>query len=389
MMNGSNPTERVRRTLEGVLGVPATEGNRVEVLRNGDEIFPALFDAIDAADHTIDFLTFVYWEGKVGTHVAESLAKRATAGVRVRVLLDSYGARLIDSTSIGLMEDAGVQLRWFRPMRKLRVGQINHRTHRKLLIVDEDTAFTGGVGIADEWQGDARNAGEWRDTHFRVQGPAVDGLRAAFLDNWIETDPHIFEDGVDRFPDQQQRGTAVVQCIRGASETGGSDAATMFRSLLQLAEDRVRLTTAYFVPDEDLIERICAAANREVTVEILLPGPHADKRIVQVVSEAAYERLLDCGVHLWNFQPSMLHAKVMTVDGHVANVGSANLNSRSMVLDEEINLVVLDDAVVATLDGHFEEDLERSVRLEPGRWNDRSRWQQGVETVAKPFRRFF
>lgn len=389
MMNGSKPTERVRRTLEGVLGVPATEGNRVEVLRNGDEIFPALFDAIDASDHTIDFLTFVYWEGKVGTHLAESLAKRATAGVRVRVLLDSYGARFIDTTSIGLMEDAGVQLRWFRPMKKLRVGQINHRTHRKLLIVDEDTAFTGGVGIADEWQGDARHAGEWRDTHFRVQGPAVDGLRAAFLDNWIETDLHIFEDGVDRFPDQQQRGTAVVQCIRGASETGGSDAATMFRSLLQLAEDRVRLTTAYFVPDEDLIDRICAAANREVTVEILLPGPHADKRIVQLVSEAAYERLLDCGVHLWNFQPSMLHAKVMTVDGHVANVGSANLNSRSMVLDEEINLVVLDDAVVATLDGHFEEDLERSVRLEPGRWNDRSRWQQGVETVAKPFRRFF
>lgn len=389
MVNGSDATERVRRTLEGVLGVPATEGNRVEVLRNGDEIFPALFDAIDAADHTIDFLTFVYWEGKVGTHLAESLAKRATAGVRVRVLLDSYGARFIDTTSIGLMEDAGVQLRWFRPMKKLRVGQINHRTHRKLLIVDEDTAFTGGVGIADEWQGDARHAGEWRDTHFRVQGPAVDGLRAAFLDNWIETDLHIFEDGVDRFPDQQQRGTAVVQCIRGASETGGSDAATMFRSLLQLAEDRVRLTTAYFVPDEDLIDRICAAANREVTVEILLPGPHADKRIVQLVSEAAYERLLDCGVHLWNFQPSMLHAKVMTVDGHVANVGSANLNSRSMVLDEEINLVVLDDAVVATLDGHFEEDLERSVRLEPGRWNDRSRWQQGVETVAKPFRRFF
>lgn len=183
MMNVGDPTERVRRTLEGVLGVPATEGNSVEVLRNGDEIFPALFDAIDAADHTIDFLTFVYWEGKVGTHLAESLAKRANAGVRVRVLLDSYGARLIDTTSIGLMEGAGVQLRWFRPMKKLRVGQINRRTHRKLLIVDEDTAFTGGVGIADEWQGDARNAGEWRDTHFRVQGPAVDGLRAAFLDN--------------------------------------------------------------------------------------------------------------------------------------------------------------------------------------------------------------
>ena len=282
-----------------------------------------------------------------------------------------------------------MHLRWFRPMKKLRVGQLNHRTHRKLLIVDEDTAFTGGVGIADEWQGDARNEREWRDTHFRVRGPAVDGLRAAFLDNWIETDPLIFEDGVDRFPEQQQRGSAIVQCIRGASETGWSDAATMFRSLLQLAEHRIRLTTAYFVPDADLIDRICAAADRDVRVEILLPGPHADKRIVQVVAEDCYERLLDCGVHLWSFQPSMLHAKVMTVDGHIANVGSANLNSRSMALDEEINMVVLDDDVAATLDRHFEDDLERSVRIEPGRWSSRSRWQQGVESAARPFRRFF
>ena len=382
-------TTTVRRTLEGVVGVPATEGNRVDVLRNGDEIFPALFEAVDGADHTIDFLTFVYWEGEIGTHLAESLASRAKAGVRVRVLLDSFGARLIDPTSIRLMEGAGVHLRWFRPMKKLRLGQINHRTHRKLLVVDEDTAFTGGVGIADEWQGDARNEREWRDTHFRVRGPAVDGLRAAFLDNWIETDPDIFEDGVDRFPSQQQHGSSVVQCVRGASETGWSDAATLFRSLLQLAERRVRLTTAYFVPDEDLIDRICGAADRGVTIEILLPGPHADKRIVQVVSEASYERLLDCGVHLWSFQPSMLHAKIMTIDGHVSNVGSANLNSRSMALDEEINMVVLDDTVTATLDHHFDADLERSIRLEPGRWSDRSAWQQAFELAARPFRRFF
>jgi cardiolipin synthase len=389
MTTEDDRTTRVRRTLEGVLGVPATEGNRVDVLRNGDEIFPALFDAVDGADHTIDFLTFVYWEGEVGTRLAESLARRAKAGVRVRVLLDSFGARLIDPTSISVMEGAGVHLRWFRPMKKLRVGQINHRTHRKLLVVDEDTAFTGGVGIADEWQGDARNEREWRDTHFRVRGPAVDGLRAAFLDNWIETDPDIFEDDVDRFPTQEQQGSSVVQCIRGASETGWSDAATLFRSLLQLADRCVRITTAYFVPDEDLVERICDAAARGVTIEILLPGPYADKRIVQVVSEASYERLLDCGVQLWSFQPSMLHAKVMTVDGHLANVGSANLNSRSMALDEEINMVVLDDDVTATLDRHFDADLERSVRLEPGRWNDRSAGQRTFELVAKPFRRFF
>jgi cardiolipin synthase len=389
MTNDSDPTTRVRRTLEGVLGVPATEGNRIEVLRNGDEIFPAIFDAIDQAEHTIDFLTFVYWEGAIGTKLAEALAKRAQSGVRVRVLLDSYGARLIDPSSIELMESNDVQLRWFRPMRRLHPSSINHRTHRKVIIVDEAIGFTGGVGIADEWQGNAQNEHEWRDTHFRIEGPAVDGLRAAFLDNWIEADPIIFDENVDRFPQQPQPGSAIVQCIRGASETGWSDAATLFRSLLQLAEARVRLTTAYFVPDEELTERICDAAGRGVKIEILLPGPHADKRIVQVVAESSYERLLECGVDLWNFQPSMLHAKVMTVDGHVANVGSANLNSRSMALDEEINVVVIDEAVAATLDRHFDEDLERSVRIEPGRWDHRSGVQHAFERAARPFKRFF
>jgi cardiolipin synthase len=389
MTNDDDRTTRVRRTLEGVLGVPATEGNRIKVLRNGDEIFPAIFEAIEQAEHTIDLLTFVYWEGAIGTKLAEALAKRAQSGVRVRVLLDSYGARLIDPSSIKLMEGNDVQLRWFRPMRRLHPGSINHRTHRKVIIVDEAVGFTGGVGIADEWQGNAQNENEWRDTHFHIEGPAVDGLRAAFLDNWIETDPIIFDERVDRFPQQPQPGTAIVQCIRGASETGWSDAATLFRSLLQLAETRVRLTTAYFVPDEELTERICDAASRGVKIEILLPGPHADKRIVQVVAESSYERLLECGVALWNFQPSMLHAKVMTVDGHVANVGSANLNSRSMALDEEINVVVIDDDVAATLDRHFDEDLERSVRIEPGKWDDRSGLQHVFERAARPFKRFF
>ena len=232
--------------------MPATEGNAVEVLRNGCEIFPALFEAVEGAEHTIDFLTFVYWKGEVGGRLAEALAKRAREDVRVRVLLDSFGARLIDPSSIRLMEDNGVHLRWFRPLKRLRAGQVNHRTHRKVLVVDESVAFTGGVGIADEWQGDARDEQrEWRDTHFRIRGPAVDGLRAAFLDNWIEADAAIFDRAIDRFPDQPQPGHAVIQCIRGASETGRSDAETLFRTLLQLARSRVRLTTAYFVPDEE------------------------------------------------------------------------------------------------------------------------------------------
>ncbi len=387
-MVASDPerTERIRRTLEGVIGVPATEGNRLDVLRNGDEIFPAMLEAIDGAEHTIDLLTFVYWEGEIGTRFAESLATRARAGVRVRVLLDAWGAHPIERTLIDLMEEAGVQVRWFRPLHRLEPSKMDHRTHRKVMIVDEGVGFTGGVGIADEWQGNARDESQWRDTHFRVTGPAVDGLRAAFLDNWAETDQVLFEEGIDRFPQQPQPGRSVVQCVRGASETGWADVSTLYLTLMQLAERRMRITTAYFVPDEDLCQRLCDAADRGVDIQILLPGPHADKRFVQAGGETVYARLMEHGIEIWNFQPSMLHAKVMTVDGIAANVGSSNLNARSTELDEEVNLVVLDPELVRMLDDQFEEDLERSVRIDPERWDDRSMGQRALEKIVSPLR---
>jgi cardiolipin synthase len=254
------------------------------------------------------------------------------------------------------------------------------------LIVDEEVGFTGGVGIADEWDGDARNEHEWRDTHFRIRGPAVDGLRAAFLDNWLETDDVLFDADVDRFPDQPRDGVTLVQSVRGASETGWSDISTLFLALLQLAQERIRITTAYFVPDTQLDERLCAAAERGVDVRILLPGPHIDKRFVQLAGESSFERLLDSGVKIWRFQPSMLHAKIMTVDRVVANIGSANLNARSTELDEEVNLVAVDPDIVRVLDAHFDEDLERSEPIDPGRWQRRSVPRRLVERTAGLFR---
>jgi cardiolipin synthase len=372
----------LRRGLEGILGVPATEGNTIEVLRNGVEIFPAMLESIAEARHTIDLLTFIYWQGTIGTRFAEALSDRARNGLRVRVLLDAWGAHPIEAASLAMMEEAGVRVCWFRPLARMPIGRTNHRTHRKVLIVDEEVGFTGGVGIADEWDGDALTSDEWRDTHFRVRGPAVDGLRSAFLDNWLEADDELFEEGVDRFPEQPQDGSTVVQAIRGASEVGWSDISTLFLALMQLAQERIRITTAYFVPDTQLNERICEAALRGVDIQILLPGPHADKRFVQLAGQSSFERLLECGVRIWQFQPSMLHAKVMTVDGQVANIGSANLNARSTELDEEVNLVCFDPVLVGRLDAQFEQDLERSVEMEPGRWGDRSLSQRAFERAA-------
>jgi cardiolipin synthase A/B len=380
-------TDEVRRALEGIIGVPATEGNLVDVLVNGDEIFSAMLEAIGEAERTIDLLTFVYWRGEIGVRFADALSEKARSGVRVRVLLDAWGCAAIDKATVSEMQDAGVRLRWFRPLHRLQPTKANHRTHRKVMIVDEATGFTGGVGIADEWRGDARNEDEWRDTHFRVRGPAVDGLRAAFLDNWLETDPEMFDASIDRFPDQPQPGGAVIQCVRGASEVGWTDIQTLLLALLQLAEERIRITTAYFVPDEELIECLGAASGRGVTVEILLPGPHIDKRFVQLAGEATYDRLLEHGVRIWQYQPTMLHAKVMTVDGLVANVGSANLNARSTELDEEINLVALDPELVRVLDRQFDQDLELSEEVRPGRWEHRSTGRRILEGITKPLRK--
>lgn len=371
-----------RRALEGLLGVPATEGNRVDVLRNGDRIFPAMFDAIGSATSTVDFLTFVYWQGSIGREMAALLAERAEAGVRVRVILDALGAFSMDRALVDRMVAAGAQVEWFRPVNKARFWEANHRSHRKVLICDEDVAFTGGIGIADEWRGDARSPGEWRDTHFRIRGPAVDGLRAAFVQNWAETGRPLLDHGIDRFPVQPQTGTTVAQVVRGAAQTGWSDVATLVRSLLALAEERVRITTAYFVPDDATCAALAATARRGVEVDVLLPGAHADKRFVQLASQAQYHGLLEAGVRLWSFGVSMLHAKVITVDRTVATVGSANFTSRSLLLDDEVNVVVFDPDVVRILDDDFDADLARSDPVDPQAWPDRGLAQRALEAVA-------
>jgi cardiolipin synthase len=373
---------RYRRALEGLLGVPATEGNAVDVLRNGDRIFPAMFEAIGAATSTVDFLTFVYWQGSIGRELAALLAERAAAGVRVRVILDALGAYSMDRGLVEAMVAAGAQVEWFRPVNKARFWEANHRSHRKVLICDEDIAFTGGIGIADEWRGDARGPGEWRDTHFRIRGPAVDGLRAAFVQNWAETGRPLLDEGVDRFPVQPAAGPTVAQVVRGAAQTGWSDVATLVRSLLALAQERVRITTAYFVPDEATCAALAATARRGVEVDVLIPGPHADKRYVQLAGQAQYDVLLGAGVRLWSYQVSMLHAKVITVDGVVASVGSANFTSRSLLLDDEVNVVVFDPDVVGVLDGHFDDDLAESAPVDPQSWPDRGRAQRALEQLV-------
>lgn len=379
---------RLRRTLECLTGIAFTEGNQLTVLRNGDRIFPAMLKAIEEAQRSVDLMTYVYWKGDIATRFAETLSDAARRGVRVRLLIDAVGGLQIDRSLVDRMDDAGVHVEWFRkPWLNSPLKQ-NHRCHRKVLVVDEKIAFTGGVGIAEEWCGDARGEGEWRDTHVEVRGPAVDGLSAAFAQNWAESGRDLYDDG-DQFPQQEQAGSTVAQVVRGSASIGWDDLQTTFRVMLDSAQERLRLATAYFAPDDFFLERLCAAARRGVQVDVLLPGPHADKRVCQLASEAAYDQLVSCGVRVWNFQPAMMHAKIMCVDGMAAVVGSSNFNRRSLDHDEEVVLVALDTEVARMLEEHFDADLERSEQIDLTRWRNRSRRQKLLEVATTPLRRFF
>ncbi|MEU1793285.1 phospholipase D-like domain-containing protein [Streptomyces californicus] len=380
-------TLRLRRRLERLIGIAATEGNALVPLRNGDQIFGAMLEAIRGAEHTVDLMTFVYWRGDIALKFAEALADRARAGVRVRLMLDGFGSRLIEKDQLAMMDEAGVTVTWFRKPLYLSPLKQNHRCHRKVLVVDEQTAFTGGVGIAEEWCGDARNEREWRDTHVKVTGPAVDGLAAAFAQNWAECHDELFDDS-DRFITEEHHGDSIVQVVRGSASLGWQDMQTLIRVVLESAEERVRLTTAYFAPDAYFTGLLCAAARRGVEVEILLPGPHTDKRVCQLAGQRYYEELTACGVKIYQYQPTMMHTKSITVDRVASLIGSTNFNRRSLDHDEEVMLAVLDRDFTATLDGHFDDDREKSVLIERARWKRRDLLQRAREAAVVPIRRF-
>lgn len=378
---GPPDSAEYRRVLEAFTGIPATEGNRVTVLHNGNEIFPAMLDAINGAERTVDLMTYIYWSGDITRRFADALAARARDGVRVRVVLDAYGTKSMDGWVLPALRQAGVSVLKFRPFLSWKVWEWNLRTHRRVLVCDDEVAFTGGAGIAEEWEGDAEGPGQWRDTHFQVEGPAVDGIHAAFYSTWMEMDEPVFS-AEDRFPRRDAVGETCVQVIRAASEPGWNDAALAVAGLLALARERIRLTTAYFRPPAHFVELLTAAVARGVQVDLLVPGPHTEPVFYRWAAEYHYEELLERGVRVWLYQPTMHHGKILTVDGTVALVGTTNFDARSFALNEELGLVLHDPGVTATLDAHFEEDRAASQPLDLATWRERDRAQHAREVLA-------
>lgn len=369
--DGADPSN-LRNALESTVGAVFQGGHRVDILRNGDEIFPAMLQAIEDAEHTIDFVTFVYWQGDIARRFADTLAKKSLDGARVRVVLDAFGSAPMKRSLIRRMSGAGVAIERFRPTARWKFWEADHRTHRKILVVDNKVAFTGGVGIASEWEGDARGPSEWRDTHFRVDGPAVLALKAAFLTDWRDTG-HAIDLSDARIERPTETGDTDVALLDGSAQIGFNDAERALETVVAAAEHRIILQTPYFNPTDAVLELLRSAIARGVEVDLLIPGPHIDKRISEVMAIDMYRPLLEVGGRVWRYQPTMMHAKAVLVDGVLSIVGSMNLNRRSVSKDEEAAIAILDADITATLEKHFADDVSRSepASLEDGDDSDR------------------
>jgi len=371
--------------MASILGIPFTTGNKVRFLQNGDEIFPAMLDAIEGAKESIRLLTFVYWTGDIATAFAEALSDRARAGVDVTVLLDAYGAARMEAHVLQKMESAGVRVSWFRPLRNLALWKYDNRSHRKILVCDRRIAFTGGVGIAAEWEGDARNPDEWRDTHVELRGPAVQGIEGAFWDNWLEMNRlELPELPADLEASPSEHGVPV-QVVRSSSNRYASDAATMIKAALHLARDRIRIATPYFTLDEPLLDMLLQQAREGVEIQIMIPGQHIDRRVSRWAAESSFEELLESDAEIRRYQKTMLHQKIILVDDFLSLVGSTNFNQRSLRKDEEIMLVFADHGVSRELHGRFDQDLLFTERVTAAHFFHRGFLQRAKEFVTRPF----
>ena len=379
------------RTMNNILGPGLRDGNRIATLRNGDEIFPAMLGAIRGARRTIDFETYIYWHGHVGMEFAEALAERARAHVAVHVILDWQGTRKMDHSALQVMKDAGVEVAEYNPLKPLqpafwyRPMRINNRTHRKLLIVDGRIGFTGGVGIADEWDGHAQDPKHWRDNHYRIEGPVVGELQSAFLDNWLRTNGSVLQ-GDDYFPPLSAVGSCKAQTFKSSRQGGTESARLMYLSSIASAAKTVRLASAYFVPDKLAIDTFVDAARRGVQVEIIVPGAHIDQQAVRQASRNAWPDLLKAGIHIYEYQPTMFHCKYMIVDNLWTSVGSSNFDPRSFRLNAEANLNVLDAGFAAKQTRVFEDDKARSKEITLEMLKHQPIWDKVLNKAVTPLK---
>ena len=349
------------RVMGSVLTPELAGGNRARALVNGDEIFPAMLEAIRSAEQTITLETYIYWSGSVGQQFSAALVERAKRGVQVKVLLDWWGSEL-DARLLDEMRSSGIEIRRYNPPRWYSLDQINHRSHRRLMVIDGSIGFIGGAGLSDKWSGDAQDPQHWRDTHFRVEGPVVTQMQSAFVDNWIATTGGVLHN-IRYLPRLRAEGDMTAHVFTSSPRGGSKSMQLMYLMSITAAAKSIDLSAAYFVPDEVALASLVDALQRGVRVRIIVPGPHMDQSVVMHASRAKWGELLRAGAGIYEYQPTMFHVKVMVVDGLWTSVGSTNFDSRSFSINDEANMNVYDPTFAEAQVAIFENDLANSRRV--------------------------
>lgn len=373
------------QTMHALTGMPLSEGNRVEILKNGVCFFPVMLAAIRGAKKSINLEFYIYWDGEIGRMFAEALAERARAGVKVNVILDAVGSSLMSHDLIDFMHRNGISVEWYHPLRWYTIRRFNHRTHRKILIVDGRIGFSGGVGIADEWQGDADSPNHWRETVARIEGPAVAQMQSAFMDNWVKSRGELLV-GLDYFPLLPPCGKHLAQVVKSSPSEGSSAVKLLYIVSIVSAQRSIYIANAYFLPDIDTVRALEGAVRRGVDVRVLVPGEHTDVPIVRLAGRWQYDRLLRRKIRIFEYQPTMMHAKTMVVDGIWSTIGSSNFDERSFQLNDEVNVNIYDEEVASRMEAMFFEDLARSEEIVRRRFRERPWVEKMKEKVAAWFK---
>jgi cardiolipin synthase len=365
-------------SIAGLTGSPIQSGNRVEVLQNGDEFFPALLRDIEAAQHNVHLETYVWWQGEICGQVARALAGKARQGVEVRLTLDAVGSNKGDKKLFEEMEKAGVRIAIFHPFRIQDIGLINNRTHRKLAVLDGSIGYVFGHGISEEWTGHGQDELHWRDTGVRIEGPVVNAIQAVFAENWVEQTAEVLL-GEEYFPRLGPAGEVRAHVTASSPQGGVSRLELLFKLAVGSAQKELLIQNPYFIPDAEMVGLLQQAAKRGVKVRIILPGTVTDSSVVLHAGHRRYEQLLSHGIEIYEHQRTLVHQKVMIVDGLWSHVGSTNFDDRSFDINDEASVGLIDSAVAAQLRAAFDRDLRACDRLTLEEWQQRSAWHRFID----------
>jgi cardiolipin synthase len=361
------------------------EGNRIDLLENGDAYFPAMVEAIRAARKTINFETYIFWSDAVGMQFRDALCERAHAGLEVRVLLDGIGSGWrLNNSDVRMMKEAGCKFSYYHPTHSWRVDRTNRRSHRRVLVIDGKIGFTGSAAFAEKWSGHAQDPKHWRDMQVRIEGPLVTKLQSAFQQHWVKTYGEALS-GADQFPQLQAAGDLKAQIVTSQSFSM-APVPLVQATAFSAAEHKILIANAYCTPTDNQVNLLVEAVRRGVDVRVLLPGQNDDQPLTKSAGRAAYGRMLEGGVKIFEYQPAMIHEKLMIVDGQFSMFGSSNFDARSSEINEELDVVVYDEGFARQLEATFEEDLKHSKQYTLEDFKKRSLCERTTEWLMLPFR---